>query len=239
MKEPVYKHWEEWLDEGGFVKVEEQESRLKVLSTYKSKFDQLLPDKRSIGDVFDYILEPNIQVIKEYNTSFVELMMNHSHKYNTKRIVPIQIIRNLIDVGAVFQAYIDTPDKKRFIEEYHKGSKFDKIDKKTISYYVGELNKSYDYIHSLYSYCCNYVHSNYLKEKANSTWEYSVKPGKIGFMGAYYKVKVEDFHNGLIEGMIDAGDIPFDYEEEVDIINTCIKVNNMLLELVEKVKQNS
>lgn len=232
MKSPVYKHWSEWLDEDAFVKEDEQEQRLALLATYSDKFDNTIPFYKSLGGVIDYMLEPNICIIKEYNTTFIELMRNHSHKYSTQRIVPIQIIRNLIDVGASFEAFICSADKKHYIEEYHKGFKFDKIDGKSVSNYVRQLNKSHDFVQELYKYCCNYVHTNYLQAKSHSTWHYLTKPGKIGFMGYYYKVKYEDFENELSDRMMDVNSIPFDFEEEVDIINYCIKVNDMLLDLV-------
>ena len=58
-------------------------------------------------------------------------------------------------------------------------------------------------------------------------------------MGAYYKVKWDDFLSDVIDGSLDPRNIPFDYEEEVDIINSCIRVNDLLMKLVEKVNQNS
>ena len=90
----------------------------------------------------------------------------------------------------------------------------------------------------LYKHCSDFVHTNYLQAKAHSIWHSPTKSGKIGFMGAYYKVKYEDFENELIEGILDGTSIPFDYEEELDITNYCIKINDMLLDLAEEVKQN-
>lgn len=234
-KEKIYKHWKEWLDEDGFVPVEVQEERLNCLSSYIKKYCELKPSKYSMDSAYNQILIPNMNVIKEYDSTFIELMSNHSHKYDTKRMIPIQIIRSLIDVGTVLQAFIDSSDKVSFINKYHKGEKNSRIDKHTITYYVEEINKRYSFIKGLYDECCKYVHSCYYRAKAHSTWAYSTQPGKTGFMGSYYKVKYEDFLNELEEGIISKEDLPFDYEEEIDIINYCIKVNDVLLELVKEV----
>lgn len=240
MKDSIYKDWQEWYYEDGFVKVEEQEHMLSELSTFNEKFSEKIDVLFCFESAANYILYPNINVIKEYNTTFIELMMNHSHKYNTKRIVPIHIIRSLIDVGAAFKAYLDSPDKNSFIEEYHKGEKYDKIDNQKkahrhISYYVASLNNEYPFLKSLYEECCKYVHSSYYKPKSKSCFDCSINPGKKGFMGKNYKVKYEDFINDIIDQNISAESIPFDYEEEIDIINYCIEVNKMLLELVERI----
>lgn len=235
MKEPIYKDWQEWDDEDGFVKVDAQEEQLELLSTYNAKYEIMLSMPYTIDSAVNYILVPNVQIIKEYNTTFVELMMNHSHKYNTRRIIPIHIIRALIDVGAALTAYMVSPDKKTYAKKYHDGVQFDKIDKSHITKYVKELNKDYPFILELYKECCNYVHTNYVKTKANSTFDSQINPGRIGFLGVYYKVKHDDFINDLVDGAIHETELPFDYEEEVDIIGCCIKVNNMLLDLVKKV----
>lgn len=242
MKDPIYKHWQEWYEEEGFVTVDEQEKRLDVLATYNARFDQSLYFPIHVDSAANYILVPNFSVIKEYNATFIELMRNHSYKYNTKRIVPIQIIRSLIDVGVAFKAYIDSPNKVNYIAEYHKEAQCDKIDnqrkdQRYISYYVEQLDNDYPGIKALYKECCKYVHSSYYKAKANSLFHYSIKPGRIGFMGNYYKVKYEDFENEINDGVINYGNLPFDYEEEVDIINYCIEVNDMLLDLAETIKE--
>lgn len=234
---PIYKDWQGWLDEDGFVGVEEQEKLLDILFDYNNKFDQQLKEL-IIDSATNYILIPNVNIIKEYNVTFVELMKNHSHKYNTRRMIPIQIIRNLIDVAAALQAYNDSVNKKQYVEAYHNGEDYAKINGKYIKHYVKDLNINYPFVLDLYEECCRYVHASYYQAKSNSVWHYSVKPGRYGFMGAYYKVKFEDFENDLIEGLLNYSDIPFDYEEEIDITNYCIKVNDMLLELVQLTKSN-
>lgn len=238
MPEIESKHWQERLEEDGFVSEEEQEKRLDVLWTYNDKFTKLLDEPQNLDSAQNYILIPNVKIIKEYNVTFFELMMNHSHKYNTKRMIPIQIIRSLIDVAAALQAYIDSPNKKSFVEKYHNEKEYAKIDGKSITHYVRILNESYPLVLDLYNECCKYVHTCYYKAKSSSIWHYPTKPGRFGFLGKYYKVKYEDFENEIREGFINDNELPFDYEEEVDIINYCIKVNEMLLKLVEKVKLN-
>lgn len=231
------KTWQDLVDEGALVEVKEQEAQLDLISNYNKKFDKLIENVFVHHGATDYIVKPNIDIIKEYNTSFIELMRNHSHKYGVKRIVPIQIERALIDVGAAFEGYIVSPDKKRYVEEYHKGSKFTKIDKGcSLTSYIAELNKQYTFVLDLYKQCCDYVHANYLQAKATSAFDYPIKIGRIGFMGKYYKLKYEDFINELLDGFVTHENMPFDYEEEVDIIKYCIQVNDMLLDLAEQVR---
>ena len=238
MKEPIYKDWKEWCQEDAFVKVDVLEQRLDDLSTYNEKLDNVIEGPKHIDSATNYILKPCIGVIKEYNTTFVELMKNHSHKYNTSRIVPIHIIRGLIDVGAALCAYIESLNKKQYAEEYHKGKKYAGIDNKNLTHYIKLLNNQFSFVWDLYTECCSYVHTNYVSAKSRSAFDYRAKPGRIGFMGEYYKVKKEDFISDLVDGIINESDIPFDYEEEVDITSYCIKVNNMLVKLVGEVKNN-
>lgn len=236
MKKEDVMHWQDWLIEDAFVKESEQESRLGILSDKNKRLCGVL-GLNKFDSADNYLLQPNIKVIKECNKSFIELMMNHSHKYSVRRIVPIQIIRSLIDVGCAMMAYLHTEDKKHFLEEYMTGKDFAKIDKKmSISKYVNLLNADYPFVEELYRECCNYVHSSYLPNKAQRVFDYLIKPGKIGFMGKYYKLKSEDFINDIRDGVIDVDNIPYDYEEEVDIIDSCIKVNDMLWELINKIK---
>lgn len=93
--------------------------------------------------------------------------MRIDYGYRSKRLVPIQIIRNLIDLATFLYCYILYNNKRDYLNKYKRGepiSKF-KIRNKYVSYnkllegtedYDG-LDKRFEGLKKLYLYCCTYV----------------------------------------------------------------------------------
>lgn len=221
------------------------EEKLKELATYDYKSepikvgsystDRLICGLESVENILIY---PNTKIIKELNTSFIDLM-SIDYGYRSKRLVPIVIIRNLIDIATFLYAYTIYEDKKVYLNRYKKGRAINQfeINGESLSYgkLIGWLDKKYNGLSKLYKYCCSYVHSGYDSNKASSIWDYTIDTGYIGFCGKEYKLKEEDFTDWLIEGMIDR--TIFDYEEECDIVAACIWVNQILTTLINEIRK--
>lgn len=224
--------------------------KLEQLSTYKYESSPIKGNNGSktwligcLNSTENMLVYPNIKIINELNKSFVDLM-SIDYGYRSKRLVPIQIIRNLIDLAAFLYCYLLYNNKRDYLNKYKRGepiSKF-KIRNKYVSYnkllegtedYDG-LNKRFEGLFTLYKYCCTYVHSGYDSNKASSVWDYTIDTGYIGFLGKEYKLKEADFTEWLVEGMIDR--TVFDYEEECDIVGAAIWVNDMLTTLIDEVR---
>lgn len=190
-----------------------------------------------MDSVENILIYPNTKIINELNTSFMDLM-SIDYGYRSKRLVPIVIIRNLIDIAAFLYAYIIYEDKKVYLNRYKKGRAINQfeINKEPLSYgkLIGWLDKKYNGLQKLYKYCCAYVHSGYDSNKASSAFDYTVDTGYVGFLGKEYKLKEEDFTDWFIEGLIDRA--IFDYEEECDIVDACIWVNQILTTLIQEVR---
>lgn len=218
--------------------------KLDELATYKYKGTiafssgsaaELIGALNSANNVLIY---PNCKIINELNTSFIDLM-RIDYRYGSKRLVPINIIRNLIDIAAFLYAYTIYEDKGVYLNRYKKGRAINQFEIKgeSLSYgkLIGWLDSRYNGLQKLYKYCCTYVHSGYDSNKASSAFDYLVDTGYIGFLGKEYKLKEEDFTEWLIEGMIDR--TIFDYEEECDIVDACIWVNQILTTLINEVRE--
>lgn len=220
------------------------DKKLDELSKYRYNFSIF---KKSGYDVNEYVqlfksvdnvlLYPSSKLIDELNTSFIDLM-RIDYGYRSKRLVPIMIIRNLIDVAAFLYAYIVYEDKEVYLKRYEKGRPLNQFYYKgeNLSYgkVIGMLNEKYEGLQKLYRYCCTYVHSGYDSNKAHSYGDYLVDTGYIGFLGKEYKLKQEDFTEWLVEGLID--EVIFDYEEECDMVDACIWVNQILTNLFKEIK---
>ncbi len=222
----------------------ELDKRLKELSTYKYGCKPI-----KVGDSIHYLIGslnsaenmliyPNTKIINELNTSFIDLM-KIDYGYSSKRLVPIVIIRNLIDIAAFLYAYTLYDDKSVYLNRYKKGRAINQFDVngESLSYgkLIGWLDKRYNGLQKLYKYCCTYVHSGYDSNKASSAFDYTIDTGYKGFLGKEYKVKEEDFTEWLLDGMIDR--VIFDYEEECDIVDACIWVNQILTTLISEVRE--
>lgn len=219
--------------------------KLDELTAYKYESSPMKPgsyDKdRLIGcleSAENILVYPNTKIINELNTSFIDLM-SIDYGYRSKRLVPIVIIRNLIDIAAFLYAYTIYGDKSVYLNRYKKGRQIDQfeVNKKSLRYgkLVEWLDERYSGLQKLYKYCCAYVHSGYDSNKACSIWDYTVDTGYIGFLGKEYKLKEADFNDWLIDGMIDR--TIFDYEEECDIVNACIWVNQILTNLIGEIRE--
>lgn len=215
------------------------EEKIKELTTYKygsrpiesgGSPAWLIGCFESVENILIY---PNTKIINELNTSFIDLM-SIDYGYRSKRLVPIVIIRNLIDIAAFLYAYTIYGDKRVYLNRYKKGRAINQfeIGGEYLSYgkLIGWLDKKYSGLQKLYKYCCTYVHSGYDSNKASSAFDY----GYIGFLGKEYKLKEEDFTEWLLDGMIDR--TIFDYEEECDIVDACIWVNQILTTLIDEIR---
>lgn len=226
-------------------------SKLEQLATYKYESRPIKDNNGSptwligcLDSAENMLIYPNTKIINELNRTFIDLM-RIDYGYRSKRLVPIQIIRNLIDLATFLYCYILYNNKRDYLNKYKRGepiSKF-KIRNKYVSYnkllegaedYEG-LDKRFEGLKKLYLYCCTYVHSGYDSNKASSVWDCSIDTGYIGFLGKEYKLKEEDFTEWLVEGMIDR--TIFDYEEECDIVDACIWVNQILTTLISEVRE--
>ena len=221
------------------------EDKLKELSTYKYESRPIKTGNHSVSwligsleSVENILIYPNTKIINELNTSFIDLM-SIDYGYRSKRLVPIVIIRNLIDLAAFLYTYIIYEDKSVYLNRYKKGRPLNKFYAKgeNLSYgkVIGWLNERYNGLEQLYKYCCTYVHSGYDSNKASSAFDYTIDTGYIGFLGKGYKLKEEDFTEWLLDGMIDR--TIFDYEEECDIVDACIWVNQILTTLIAEVRK--
>lgn len=221
------------------------DKKLEELSSYTYKSEPMKKGEHSIdgfigtfNSVENVLIYPNTKIIKELNTSFLDLM-KIDYGYDSKRLVPIMIIRNLIDVAAFLYAYIIYEDKEVYLNRYKKGKPIGRfeINQKPLSYgmLVEWLDKRYEGLQKLYRYCCTYVHSSYDSNKASSAFDYTIDTGYIGFLGKEYKLKWEDFTDWLLEGIIDR--TVFDYEEECDIVEACIWVNQILSALIKEIRE--
>lgn len=225
----------------------ELDKKLEELSAYKYGST---PIKSGSGDVTwligslesveNMLIYPNTKIINELNTSFIDLM-KIDYGYRSKRLVPIMIIRNLIDLAAFLYAYTIYEDKKSYLNRYKKGNSLNQFYAKggNLSYgkVIGWLDERNNGLLKLYKYCCTYVHSGYDSNKASSVWDYTIDTGYIGFLGKEYKLKEEDFTEWLLDGMIDR--TIFDYEEECDIVDACIWVNQILTTLIQDIRDIS
>lgn len=218
--------------------------KLEQLSTYKYESEPLRAGSYSVdrligsfNSVENILIYPTTKIIRELNTSFIDLM-SIDYGYKSKRLVPIVIIRNLIDVAAFLYAYTIYKDKQVYLNRYKKGKSISnfEVDGKALSYgrLTEMMNERYEGLQKLYKYCCTYVHSGYDSNKASSAFDYSVDTGYTGFLGKEYKLKEEDFTEWLVDGMIDR--TIFDYEEECDIIDACIWVNQILTNLIDEIR---
>lgn len=218
--------------------------KLDELATYKYQSNPITGGDNptwfigQFNSVENVLIYPNTKIIRELNTSFIDLM-RIDYGYGSKRLVPIVIIRNLIDIAAFIYAYTIYEDKGVYLNRYKKGRAINQFEIKgeSLSYgkLIGWLDKRYSGLQKLYKYCCTYVHSGYDSNKASSAFDYLVDTGYIGFLGKKYKLKEEDFTEWLIEGMIDRA--IFDYEEECDIVDACIWVNQILTTLINEVRE--
>lgn len=223
----------------------ELEKRLKELSAYQYGSKPISNNNGTVTWLIgclesteNILIYPNTKIINELNTSFVDLM-KIDYGYRSKRLVPIVIIRNLIDIAAFLYAYIIYEDKKSYLHRYKKGNPLNQFYAKggNLSYgkVIGWLDNRYNGLLKLYKYCCTYVHSGYDSNKSSSAFDYSIDTGYIGFLDKEYKLKEEDFTEWLIEGMIDR--VIYDYEEECDIVDACIWVNQILTTLITEIRE--
>jgi hypothetical protein len=221
------------------------EEKLKELASYKYKGIDLATGTHSIDSLIGYmdsvenvLLYPNCKIINELNTSFIDLM-SIDYGYRSKRLVPIVIIRNLIDIAAFLYAYTIYENKKVYLNRYSKGRAINQFDYKgeSLSYgkLIGWLDEKYTGLQKLYKFCCSYVHSGYDSSKASSAFDYTIDTGRVGFLGKEYKLKEEDFTEWLVSGMIDR--TVFDYEEECDIVAACIWINEILSNLIDEIRE--
>lgn len=220
------------------------EDKLKELSAYKYESIPIKTGSHSVAWLIgslesaeNILIYPNIKIINELNTSFIDLM-NIDYGYRSKRLVPIVIIRNLIDIAAFLYAYIIYEDKKSYLHRYKKGNPLNQFytNGGNLSYgkVIGWLDERFSGLLKLYKYCCTYVHSGYDSNKASSAFDYTIDTGYIGFLGKEYKLKEEDFTEWLLDGIIDR--TIFDYAEECDIVSACIWVNQILTTLISEVR---
>lgn len=220
-------------------------SKLEQLATYKYESRPIKDNNGSptwligcLDSAENMLIYPNTKIINELNKSFIDLM-SIDYGYRSKRLVPINIIRNLIDIAAFLYAYTIYENKKVYLNRYKKGRMINQFEVggESLSYgkLIGWLDKKYEGLQKLYKYCCTYVHSGYDSNKASSVWDCSIDTGYIGFLGKEYKLKEEDFTEWLVEGMIDR--TIFDYEEECDIVDACIWVNQILTTLISEVRE--
>ncbi len=210
----------------------------KYKGTFSFKSGSTVEFIGALNSANNILIYPNSKIINELNTSFIDLM-RIDYGYGSKRLVPIVIIRNLIDIAAFLYAYTIYEDKSVFLRRYKKGRSINQFDLggKPLSYgkLIEWLDSRYNGLQKLYKYCCTYVHSGYDSNKASSAFDYTVDTGYIGFLGKEYKLKEEDFTEWLVEGMIDR--TIFDYEEECDIVGACIWVNQILTNLIDEVRK--
>ena len=86
--------------------------KLEQLSTYNYQSKPIKGNNGSIvwligclDSAENMLVYPNIKIINELNKSFIDLM-SIDYGYSSKRLVPIQIIRNLIDLAAFLYCYL-------------------------------------------------------------------------------------------------------------------------------------
>jgi hypothetical protein len=219
------------------------ESKIKELDSYHDIHNQLFWDNvKNLKDRDEAILLTIINCVHELNRSCTCLIRTDMNYWaDNNKLVPIMIIRALLDYCMTLKGYLLYPNKEVYLRHYRLGNPLNRLKIEgqalTTNYLKNELDKDFGFVSALYNDCCDWVHSSYNKGKSIDADD-QICIGRYGFRGKIYGYKLEDFiDDDYINGIEPLPE--YDYEEEFDIVNYIIEVNKIIVSLLKQIIKRS
>lgn len=229
----IYEEWDIPVINKAMIK-----SKIEELDSYHDIYNQFWDYFKILQKNNEDIFFTIIRSVQELNRSCSCLIRTDMNYWaDNNKLVPIMIIRTLIDYCMTLKGYLLYPNKEVYLRHYLLGNPINRLkiagQALTTNYLKNELDKDFDSVSALYNDCCEWVHSSYNKGKSIYADD-QIGIGRYGFRGKMYGYKLEDFiDDDYINGIEPLPE--YDYEEEFDIINYIIEVNKIIVSLLKQI----